>query len=57
MLVYETSMQNNLMSTLAAGGITPSNKKRYTIGQVGFLLTEIARSFPSQVHLPFVHAS
>ena len=40
MLVYEASMQNNLMSTLAAGGITPSNKRHYTIGQVGFLHTE-----------------
>lgn len=36
MTVYQASLNNNLMSTLAAGQVTPSNIKQYRMDQVGW---------------------
>ena len=35
MTIYQASLNNNLMATLAAGQVTPSNSKQYRIDQVG----------------------
>ena len=35
MTIYQASLNNNLMATLAAGQITPSNSKQYRVDQVG----------------------
>ena len=35
MTIYQASLNNNLMATLAAGQVTPSNSKQYRVDQVG----------------------
>jgi phosphoribosylanthranilate isomerase len=34
MKVFQASMKNSLKDIMAAGGITPSNTKQYTVAQV-----------------------